>query len=73
MTVRPLDLTLELAPKARFDCVDLRAHFLDEHQALTGEKPAAPMTCARNDKFRCFGGAADDAFGGEATSNALAE
>jgi thiamine phosphate synthase YjbQ (UPF0047 family) len=34
MTVRPLDLTLELAPKARFDCVDLRARFRDEHQAI---------------------------------------
>ncbi len=34
MTVRPLDLTLELAPKARFDCVDLRVRFRDEHQAI---------------------------------------
>ena len=34
MTGTPLDLTLELAPKARFDVVDLRARFADEHQAL---------------------------------------
>ena len=31
---KPLDLTLELAPKARFDVVDLRAHFAGEHEAL---------------------------------------
>ncbi len=30
----PLDLTLELAPKARFDVVDLRSRFPDEHEAL---------------------------------------
>ena len=34
MAVKPLDLTLELAPKARFDVVELRAHFAAEHQAL---------------------------------------
>src|SRR6187200_2426512 len=34
MTARPLDLTLELAPKARFDVVDLRAQFAQEHAAL---------------------------------------
>jgi thiamine phosphate synthase YjbQ (UPF0047 family) len=34
MTARPLDLTLELAPKARFDVVDLRARFSSEHNAL---------------------------------------
>jgi hypothetical protein len=34
MAEKPLDLTLELAPKARFDVVDLRSHFLAEHQAL---------------------------------------
>src|SRR5262245_17545386 len=34
MTARPLDLTLELAPKARFDVVDLRAQFAEEHAAL---------------------------------------
>ncbi len=31
---KPLDLTLELAPKARFDVVDLRSHFADEHAAI---------------------------------------
>jgi thiamine phosphate synthase YjbQ (UPF0047 family) len=36
MTARPLDLTLELAPRARFDVVDLRAQFADEHQTLAG-------------------------------------
>ena len=34
MAEKPLDLTLELAPKARFDVVDLRSHFSAEHQAL---------------------------------------
>jgi len=34
MADKPLDLTLELAPRARFDIVDLRAHFKAEHQAL---------------------------------------
>jgi thiamine phosphate synthase YjbQ (UPF0047 family) len=34
MTASPLDLTLELAPKARFDVVDLRTEFADEHKAL---------------------------------------
>ena len=34
MTADPLDLTLELAPKARFDVVDLRSHFSAEHEAL---------------------------------------
>src|SRR5262245_30284797 len=32
--VKPLDLTLELAPKSRFDIVDLRARFADEHRAV---------------------------------------
>ena len=31
---KPLDLTLELAPKARFDVVDLRSYFSEEHEAL---------------------------------------
>jgi hypothetical protein len=31
---KPLDLKLELAPKARFDIVELRAHFAAEHHAL---------------------------------------
>jgi thiamine phosphate synthase YjbQ (UPF0047 family) len=33
-SAKPLDLTLELAPKARFDVVDLRSHFPAEHEAL---------------------------------------
>jgi thiamine phosphate synthase YjbQ (UPF0047 family) len=35
MSVKPLDFTLELAPKSRFDIVDLRSHFAAEHQALS--------------------------------------
>src|SRR5688500_19567369 len=31
---KPLDVTLELAPKARFDVVDLRSRFATEHEAL---------------------------------------
>jgi thiamine phosphate synthase YjbQ (UPF0047 family) len=31
---KPLDLTLELAPRARFDVVDLRTRFAAEHEAL---------------------------------------
>jgi thiamine phosphate synthase YjbQ (UPF0047 family) len=34
MTAKPLDLTLELAPRARFDVVDLRSRFAAEHDAL---------------------------------------
>jgi thiamine phosphate synthase YjbQ (UPF0047 family) len=34
MPAQPLDLTLELAPKTRFDVVDLRSHFAAEHQSL---------------------------------------
>jgi thiamine phosphate synthase YjbQ (UPF0047 family) len=34
MAEKPLDLTLELAPRARFDVVDLRSHFAAEHEAL---------------------------------------
>lgn len=34
MLAKPLDLTLELAPKARFDVVDLRSHFAAEHKAI---------------------------------------
>src|SRR5262245_51162371 len=34
MLAKPLDLTLELAPKARFDVVNLRAHFAAEHKAV---------------------------------------
>jgi thiamine phosphate synthase YjbQ (UPF0047 family) len=31
---KPLDITLEIAPKARFDVVDLRSSFAAEHEAL---------------------------------------
>ena len=31
---KPLDVTLDLAPRARFDVVDLRSRFAAEHQAL---------------------------------------
>src|SRR5687767_244194 len=34
MPSQPLDLTLELLPKARFDVVELRSHFAAEHQAF---------------------------------------
>ena len=33
---KPLDLTLELAPTARFDVVDLRSRFPEEHQEIRG-------------------------------------
>ena len=35
MPAKPLDITLEIAPKARFDVVDLRSDFAAEHDALT--------------------------------------
>jgi thiamine phosphate synthase YjbQ (UPF0047 family) len=35
MSDKPLDLTLELAPKARFDVVDLREQFAAEHAELS--------------------------------------
>ena len=34
MPSQPLDLTLELLPKARFDVVELRSHFAAEHRAF---------------------------------------
>ena len=34
IAAQPLDLWLELAPKARFDVVELRSHFAAEHDAL---------------------------------------
>jgi thiamine phosphate synthase YjbQ (UPF0047 family) len=34
MSDKTLDLTVELAPRARFDLVDLRRHFAEEHAAL---------------------------------------
>ena len=36
MQAKPLDLTLELVPTARFDVVDLRSRFAQEHQPLSG-------------------------------------
>jgi len=33
-SAQPLDVTLELAPRARFDVVDLRTRFAAEHEAL---------------------------------------
>src|SRR5260370_7865265 len=36
MTAKPLDLTLEVAPKARFDVVEMRSRFAAEHEALAG-------------------------------------
>lgn len=36
MAGKPLDLTLELAPRTRFDVVDLRSHFAAEHHTLGG-------------------------------------
>ena len=34
MVPRPIDVSLELAPKARFEVVELRSRFADEHEAL---------------------------------------
>ena len=34
MNVRPLDLTLEVAPQARFDIVEMRSRFAAEHETL---------------------------------------
>ena len=34
MPAKPLDITLEIAPKARFDVVDLRSNFAAEHAAI---------------------------------------
>lgn len=33
-SAKPLDLTLELAPEARFEVVELRSRFAEEHEAL---------------------------------------
>jgi len=35
LVAKPLDLTLELAPRARFDIVDLRTRFAAEHETLS--------------------------------------
>jgi thiamine phosphate synthase YjbQ (UPF0047 family) len=45
MTVQPLDLTLELAPRARFDIVDLRSRFSAEHDALGGYPQCLYWSC----------------------------
>src|SRR5262245_18206340 len=34
MDAKPLDLTLEVAPKARFEVVEMRSRFAAEHEAL---------------------------------------
>ena len=34
MNARPLDLTLEVAPQARFDIVEMRSRFAAEHETL---------------------------------------
>ena len=39
---KPLDITLEIAPKARFDVVDLRSNFAAEHDG-TRPLPALPL------------------------------
>jgi thiamine phosphate synthase YjbQ (UPF0047 family) len=36
MAEKPADVTLEIAPRARFDVVDLRSAFVSEHRALAG-------------------------------------
>jgi thiamine phosphate synthase YjbQ (UPF0047 family) len=43
--VKPLDLTLELAPRARFDVVDLRSRFAAEHEALRGYSRCLYWSC----------------------------
>ena len=35
MRGKPLDVMLELAPRARFDVVELRSTFAEEHEALS--------------------------------------
>lgn len=35
MVAKPLDVMLELAPRARFDIVELRSHFAAEHEAVS--------------------------------------
>jgi thiamine phosphate synthase YjbQ (UPF0047 family) len=45
MLAKPLDLTLELAPKARFDVVNLRAHFAAEHLAAEAFPQCLYWTC----------------------------
>ena len=45
MPAKPLDLTLELAPKARFDVVNLRSHFAEEHKAVGAFPQCLYWTC----------------------------
>ena len=45
MSDKTLDLTVELAPRARFDLVDLRRHFADEHAALSSYPRTLYWSC----------------------------
>ena len=45
MSDKTLDLTVELAPRARFDLVDLRRHFAAEHEALAGYPRCLYWSC----------------------------
>jgi thiamine phosphate synthase YjbQ (UPF0047 family) len=45
MSDKTLDLTVELAPRARFDLVDLRRHFADEHKALASYPRTLYWSC----------------------------
>jgi thiamine phosphate synthase YjbQ (UPF0047 family) len=45
MSDKPLDLTVEFAPRARFDLVDLRRHFADEHAALADYSRCLYWSC----------------------------
>jgi thiamine phosphate synthase YjbQ (UPF0047 family) len=45
MSDKTLDLTVELAPRARFDLVDLRRHFADEHRALASYPRTLYWSC----------------------------
>ena len=45
MSQAPLDFTLELAPKARFDVVDLRSRFAAEHEALAAYPQCLYWSC----------------------------
>jgi hypothetical protein len=49
MADKPLDLTVELAPKARFDFVNLRDQFADEHAALAIRRPFTGPATPRPD------------------------
>jgi thiamine phosphate synthase YjbQ (UPF0047 family) len=42
---KPLDITLEIAPKARFDVVDLRSNFAAEHEALVAYRNCLYWSC----------------------------